>query len=305
MDRIKIIKRASIISILGNMILSIIKIGAGLIANSYSIIADGIDSAGDVISSIITYFASSIMEKPADKNHPYGHARVEAIASIILSFLIFYIGVQLIITSITKLINGDHSNINSALGIIAIIISIFIKLSLSIFLCFQGKKISSSMLKANGKNMRNDVFLSGSVLLSLVITEIFNFPQIDSIFTILIGLWIIKVSVEIFIEVNNELMDGLNDMSIYEDVIQCANKVEEASNPHRIRIRKHANLFVIDIDIEVNGKMCVYKSHEVAKKVEKSLKSNINNIYDVVVHIEPKGNIEDEKYGINEDELNN
>ena len=160
------------------------------------------------------------------------------------------------------------------------------------------------MLIANGKNMQNDILISSGVLIGLFFAVIFKFPIIDSILAILISLWIMFSAIRIFLEVNNELMDGIKDQSIYNSIFKAVSQTNKAINPHRTRVRKLSSLYVIDMDIEVDGHLSINEAHNIAKEVEQNIKNKIENVYDIIIHIEPKGNIEKaEKYGISNKDI--
>ena len=159
------------------------------------------------------------------------------------------------------------------------------------------------MLIANAKNMQNDILISVSVLVGLLVTIYFEIPFFDSITAIFVSFWIIKVSYEIFIKTSEELMEGCSDTDTYKKVFKAVSKITEVKNPHRVRIRKIGNLFLVELDIEVDGDLTVNESHEIANRVETEIKLNINNVYDIFIHVEPFGNIEDEKFGMSVDDL--
>jgi cation diffusion facilitator family transporter len=298
LSRIKNIKKASWVGFYGNLFLAIIKIFTGFKTGSLAVIGDGIDSATDILTSLLTLWVSNIIDKPPDENHPYGHGRAETIATRILSFIIFYAGIQLITTSVQDIISGKMSGIPGLIAIYVTLISIAIKIFLSYYKYNIGRKENSSMLIADAKNMRNDIVLSISVLIGLVLTSIFQYPFFDKLIALFIGGWIIKVAIQIFWEENNELMEGINDTIIYAKLFEVISSIENAHNPHRVRIRKIGSYFIVDLDIEVSGNLSVYQGHEIAKEVEKTIKKRIDNIYDVLIHIEPMGNIEEERFGI-------
>jgi len=183
--------------------------------------------------------------------------------------------------------------------------SIFGKLLLSQYLNKQGKKLNSLMLIANAKNMKNDVLISCSVLLGLIFTIYLKIPILDSLTALFVSFWIIKISIELFGKTNEELMEGNSDTQLYKDIFGAVSKVYHAFNPHRLRIRKLGNLLIIEMDIEVDANMTVKESHMIAMKVEKSIKLDVQNVYDIMIHIEPLGNEEDEKFGIKETDLKN
>jgi len=160
------------------------------------------------------------------------------------------------------------------------------------------------MLTANAINMRNDVIISGGVLAGLACTFILNIPILDPIIAGLIGLYIICTAIGIFRDANVALMDGINDTSIYNKIIEAAESVPGAFNPHRIRSSQVGNRYNVVLDVEVEGQLSLTEAHKIAQDVEDHIKSRIDNIYDIVVHVEPKGNKHcDEKYGISKDIL--
>lgn len=305
-NRSRQIARASWVGIIGNGLLALLKIIFGLFSGSMALVGDGIDSSTDVVTSFIILFAAKIISKPPDREHPYGHHRAETIATIILAFIIFFAGAQLFVRAISDILTKKAVEIPDSISIFIVIISIIGKILLAIYQYKVGKKTQSSMLIANGKNMRNDIIISTGVLIGLGFTFLLKLPIFDSITAILVSLWIIKAAYEIVMETNMELMDGVKDTTVYEEIFRSIVSIDGAYNPHRTRVRKLANLYIIDTDIEVKGTLNVLDAHKIAMKVEKSIKDNIVDVYDVIVHVEPLGNIEhNESYGLTEDMLTN
>ena len=296
--REQILIRTSWISTIGNAILSTSKIIVGLWAGSLAVLGDGIDSATDVIISIVMIFTARIISQPPSKKYVFGYEKAEGIATKILSLVIFYAGVQMLISSIGSIFSEEAKEIPSAISIIG-------KLLLALYQYKQGKKIDSSMLTANAINMRNDVIISSGVLLGLIFTFIFKLPILDSITGLIISLFIIKSSIGIFIDSNVELMDGVKDVNVYNKIFEAVETVPGASNPHRVRSRMIGNLYMITLDIEVNPQITITQAHQIADAVEKSIKSSIDNVYDILVHVEPAGECQtDEKFGIDKGMVN-
>lgn len=299
----KIIK-ASRISIVGNAILSLLKIVVGIIAGSLAVVADGVDSASDIITSLITLYTAYIIGKPPDPKFPYGYSKADTIATKILAFIIFFAGAQLAITSFSKLLNPVEEVMPSMFAIYIIIVSIGGKLLLAAYLRRVGNSVESAMLIANARNMQNDVVISISVLVGLIFTFIFRMPIIDTIAALLVSAYIMVIAFRIFMQTNLEMMDGVEDSEVYKKIISATNSVKGVSNPHRIRVRKMAHLYLIALDIEIEGEMTLNKAHHLAIAVESKIKDTIPNVYDVLVHTEPKGNIEpDEVFGVSEEDL--
>lgn len=301
-QRENILIRTSWISTIGNAILSASKIIIGLWAGSLAVLGDGIDSATDVVISIVMIFTARIINQPPSKKYVFGYDKAEGIATKILSLVIFYAGVQMLFTSIGSIFSDETKEIPSSIAIYVTLFSIIGKLLLATYQYKQGKKINSSMLTANAINMRNDVIISSGVLLGLIFTFIFKLPILDSITGLIISLFIIKSSISIFIDSNVELMDGVKDIRVYNKIFEAVEKVPGAGNPHRVRSRMIGNLYMITLDIEVNPTITITQAHEIADAVEQSIKSTIDNVYDILVHVEPAGKCQtDEKFGIDKE----
>lgn len=301
--RAKKIVRASWVAVIGNAFLAVLKIGVGLVSGSLAVLADGIDSASDVITSLITLVTGKIIDRKPNIKYPYGYSRADTVAAKFLSFVIFFAGLQLAVNSIGRIFLDETRDLPSIFAVYITLISIVGKFLLARYLMKRGKRLKSMMLVANGKNMQNDILISSSVLVGLGFTFFFKLPILDIVTALFVSVWIIKVSVDIFKKTNEELMDGYADPKIYQKIFNAVAEVPGAINPHKVRLRKQAYLFVIELDIEVDGNLSVKQGHDISMKVEHKIKERIKNVYDINIHIEPIGNIEDEKFGVSIDDL--
>lgn len=294
--------KTSWISTIGNTLLSVSKIIIGLLSGSLAVLSDGIDSATDVVISVVMVFTARIMNRPPSWKYVYGYEKAESIATKILSFVIFYAGIQMLISSVHKIFSSALRELPDTSAIYVTVFSIFGKLGLAFYQYRQGRKINSSMLIANARNMRNDVIISISVLLGLLFTFVLRLPVLDSVTGLIVSLFIIRSSVCIFMESNVELMDGVKDISVYNKIFEAVDKVPGATNPHRVRSRLIGNLYMIHLDVEADGNISLNEAHSIADAVEKNIKDSVENVYDIVVHIEPSGKHHPmEKFGINKD----
>jgi len=306
MTREQKIIRASWWAIIGNTLLAFLKLAAGFISGSFAVIADGIDSVSDIVSSLVVLVAARIIARPPNIKFPYGYKKADTVATKVLSFMIFFAGAQLAFSTLRILVAGTSMETPGRLAIWVTLVSILGKFFLTLLLSRTGKKVESTMLIANAKNMRNDILLSLSVLASLIVTVVLKEPLIDRIIALLISLFIMYTGFKIFMKSNIDLMDGIDNTEVYDKLFQSVRSVEGAHNPHRVRARKIGHYYMINLDIEVDPDLPVKEAHDIAKNVENSIKSNLRNIYDVMVHVEPLGNLEeDEKYGITETEIHN
>lgn len=304
MRREKKIIRASWWAIVGNGLLAALKLIVGFLSGSYAVIADGIDSTTDIVSSLVVLIAARIIARPPNVKFPYGYNKADTVATKVLSFVIFFAGAQLGYSTIRILTEGSVMVTPSSLAIWVTIISILGKLVLTLVLFRTGQKVESPMLIANAKNMRNDILISFSVLGSLLFTIFLQEPLIDRLIALTISAFIMYQAFKIFMKSNIDLMDGIDNTDVYCKLFDAVNSVDGAHNPHRVRARKIGNHYMVNLDIEVEPDLSVKEAHDIARNVEKSIKSNLKNIYDIMVHVEPLGNQEeDEKYGIKESDI--
>jgi cation diffusion facilitator family transporter len=298
----KLLIRASWISTIGNAILSAAKIIIGFTAGSLAVLGDGIDSATDVAISVVMIFTARIMSRPPSKQYAFGYEKAEGIATKVLSIIIFYAGIQMLISSIRCLFSEETKVLPTSIAIYVTIFSIIGKLLLASYQYRQGKRINSSLLMANAVNMRNDVIISTGVLIGLVFTFVLKLPILDTITGLIISLFILRSSIKIFMDSSVELMDGVKDMNIYDTIFTAVQKVPGAGHPHRVRSRMIGNLYIITLDIEVDPDITVMQGHEIAEDVENSIKDSVKNVYDIIVHVEPAGRSQvGEKFGVDEE----
>lgn len=289
------------IGIIANAALAVAKIVVGFLARSAAVIGDGVDSALDVLTSTVTLVAGRITEKPPDVDHPYGHTRAETIATKSLSFIIFFAGAQLAISSVTSIIAGHDAVLPARIAIWVTVGSIVAKSALAIYKFHAGRTTGSTMLIADAKNMRSDIVISIAVLAGLLFTFALELPVVDVLTALGVSVWIMWVAFGIFLETNEELMEGHGNPSTYQAIFDAVQEVPGAEHPHRTRIRAIGGLLIVDLDIEVDGEMSVHDAHAIAQRTERRIRERVENVYDVLVHVEPIGNVEgSERYGLSQ-----
>lgn len=311
-SRMKLISLAGWIALLGNLSLAIIKVTAGIAAGSLAVLGDGLDSATDVSIACMTLIISRIIRRPSDENHPWGHGRAETTATMVVAFIIFYAGMQLCLSSGIQLFHFITHTVTAAdnpklLSVLLVtIISIAGKLLLAWSQYHLGKKSGSIMVLANAKNMATDSIISISVLVGLAGARLLSLPILDPLVAFLVALWVLKNAISIFMQMNLELMDGNHDKELYHRLFDAVKTVHGVSNPHRVRIRKIAAHWDIDMDIEVNPDITLHDAHELAEQVETAVRNAIPDVYDIVVHMEPEGHGDhhrQEQFGLSEADL--
>lgn len=293
---------ASYASVIGNGILAAAKLVAGFISGSFAVVSDGLDSASDVAVSVVMAVTAKIMRRKPNKKYVYGYAKAESIATKILSLVIFFAGAQMLISAVSRLFSDESQQMPEPIAIYVTIFSIICKLLLAQYQTAMGRKTGSSMLTANGINMRNDVIISASVLVGLFFTFVLGMPIFDSITALLVSCFVIWSSIKIFMDSNIELMDGVKDESVYQKIFDAIGKVKEVSNPHRVRSRSIGNKYMITLDVEADGDLTLRQAHALASQVEQSIREDIPEIYDIVVHVEPLGTCREDVFGIGDND---
>ncbi|MCL2023586.1 MAG: cation diffusion facilitator family transporter [Oscillospiraceae bacterium] len=299
-NKSKYIRAAAMIALTGNTAMAALKLIFGAASGSGALVGDGIDSAADVLMSIITLAVVKIMARPADKDHPWGHARAETMATTVLSFVIFFAGAQLIFRSLSELFTGARGESPTGAALIIAAVSVAGKLFLAWSQHTLAKRANSSMLHATAKNMLGDVFTSLGVIVGLLLSNWTSSDIPDTILACLVGALIIVTAIKIFRDTNTELMDGSASDEQYKTLFDAVNSVEGAHSPHRTRIRKIGGFLDIDTDIEVDPNITVEEAHKIASQAENAIKERLENVYDIMVHIEPRHHVGDEGYGLSE-----
>lgn len=306
-ERVKIVRAASFVALGGNLVLCVLKVGCGLITGSLAVLGDGLDTATDVGIAVMAVLVSFIINKPSDTRYPWGRQRAETVASMALAFIIMLAGIQLFIASVDRLIQVYRGAVLPMPQRIALIVtgaSIAGKLLLALNQYILGRKAQSLMILSNARNMVNDIIISASVLVGFVFSLLFHIPSFDPLIALLVSCWIMKSAITLFIELNIELMDGNLNKQLYEALFSAVITVPQVKNPHRARIRKMANLWDIDLDIEVDGKLSVNEAHAIAEQAALAVRNRLGNVYDVMIHIEPYNSARDgEGYGLSLEDI--
>ena len=283
--RYKEIKKASIFGIIGNLLLCIIKGTIGFITKSEAMIADGFNSAGDIVSSLMTFIGNKIASKPSDEDHNLGHGKAEYIYSMLISIIIIITSFIVIKDSIISLINKSKL-IYSPYLIIVCLISIAIKLLLYLYTRKLSKKHHNLLVDANSKDHRNDIFITTINLVSCILSTK-NIYVIDGISGIIIGLWIFYSGIKIFKESYDILMDRCISDDIKNEVFKIISSHQEIKKVIHFNSTPVGYKYQISFTIYVDGNLTTFESHKMADNLEKEIDKNIEEIYLTVIHVNP------------------
>lgn len=284
MNKNKSIKKVGIYGIIGNIFLLIIKAIVGFTSKSQAMIADSINSAGDIFASLMTFIGNKIASEPNDEDHNFGHGKAEYIFSLIISISMILVSVKLMSNSFVSLVKGSNVYFSWFLVVVCII-TILVKIALFFYAKHIYSEFNSILVEANMKDHRNDCVLTLCTLISTLFTlnGIFWF---DGVVGILISAWIFYSGTSIFIESYNILMDSSIDEDTKKVILDIIQSYPEIKLLKDLKTSPVGDKHVVFIIIEVNGEMSTFDSHNLADKLEQSI-SNLDNIYRTIVHIEP------------------
>lgn len=285
MDRFKSAKRASTLGIIGNMFLLIIKGIIGIITKSQAMIADTLNSAGDIFSSLMTYIGNKIASQPSDDDHNLGHGKAEYIYSMLISVIMILVSLLIVKEGIITIIYNKTYNYSTWLIIISII-TIITKLSLYIYTSKIWKKYKNLLVKANAKDHINDCLLTSCTLMSCIFAK-YNIFILDGIVGIIIGSWILVTSLKIFKESYDVLMDKAISNETKNEVYEIIKKHKEIKKINHFNSTPIGYLYQISFTIFVDGNLTTFESHEIADKLEKEITKKIDEIYLTVIHVNP------------------
>ncbi len=284
-DKFKTIKTAGIVGILGNIFLVIIKASIGFITRSQAMIADSVNSASDIIASLMTFIGNKISSEPKDNDHNFGHGKAEYIFSLFISITMILVSFKVLIDSIVRLVKKSYFEFSWILVIVCII-TIITKFILYLYTKKMYKKYDSILLKSNYKDHKNDCIVTTFTLASILF-GLLNIYWVDGIVGIGISIWILTTGFEIFFESYNVLMDVSLDDKTKDVIMNLVKSHEDIKNCYNLySIPIGYNYFVI-FTITVDGNMSTYESHKLANHLEKDVEA-LNKIEKAVVHVHPE-----------------
>lgn len=276
-------ERGAILSIVAYICLSILKLTVGIFSGSEALKADGLNNATDIVASVAVLIGLKLSQRPADHDHPYGHWKAENVASLVASFIMMVVGIQVILDAVTNIINGVHETPD----IVSAWTSIFcagVMFFVYRYNKMLAKEINSQSVMAAAKDNLSDAWVSIGAAVGIIGSQ-FQLPWIDPLAALIVGFIICKTAWDIFRDATHFLTDGFDEKEIktYKETIQNIYGVKGIKD---IKARNYGNNVVVDVVILVNSNLDVKSAHDIATRVEEELIKE-NKVYDVHVHIEP------------------
>ncbi len=277
-------------SIIFNSILSGFKLFAGIISNSSAMVSDAVHSASDVFSTIIVMIGVNISSKEADDEHQYGHERFECVAGIILSCILFATGVGIGIIGIKRIFGVTNENLETPgmLALVAAIISIIIKEGMYWYTRFYAKKINSSALMADAWHHRSDAMSSVGSFIGIFGARI-GFPMLDPIASLVICLFIIKASCDIFKDSMDKMIDKSCDSDIINKMKDIVKSQDGVCDIDDMKTRMFGSKIYLDVEISVKGSISLEEAHEIAQAVHDKIEGEFPLVKHCMVHVNPAG----------------
>lgn len=284
MNRYKSTNIASILGIIGNLFLLVIKGLISFVSHSQAMLADSINSASDIISSFLTFVGNKIASKPRDDDHHLGHGKAEYIYSMLISFLIILVAINVFRDAVMSFFRASEFNL-SIWYIVVCLITIFVKLALFLYTNHIYKKHHNLLLLANSKDHRNDMIVTMFTLISGIFGY-FGIYWVDSLVGIGIAIFILVTGIKIFLESYNVLMDKAMNEETKKEVMDIISKYQEVKKIQHFNATPVGYMYQVSFTIFVDGNLSTYESHDIANRLEKDITA-LDDIYLTIIHVNP------------------
>lgn len=280
--------RVSLFTIIGNVVLSVIKLLAGIIAHSSAMISDAVHSASDVFSTFVVIIGIKLASKRPDKEHPYGHERMECVAAIVLAMVLFITGLGIGLEAVKNIIHGNYGDLQvpGVLALIAAIVSIVSKEAMYWYTRHYAKKIDSSALMADAWHHRSDAFSSIGALIGIGASRL-GYPVMDSIASLVIFVFIVKAAFDIFKDAIDKMVDHSCDEEIEKQIYECVMKNENVMGIDLLQTRVFGNKIYVDVEIQADASYTLQKAHDIAEAVHDDIEESFPKVKHIMVHVNP------------------
>lgn len=284
----KIANKVSIITIIENIVLSVAKLVVGIGAHSNAMISDAVHSVSDVFSTIVVMIGIKFASKEPDKEHPYGHERLECVTAIILAMILFVTGLGIGLTAITNILFSDYGQLSTPgiFALIAAIVSIIVKEGMFWYTRYYAKKIDSGSLMADAWHHRTDAFSSIGALVGIAGARL-GFPVMDSIASLVIFLFIAKAAFDIFKDAMDKMVDHSCDEETEKLIYECVLKNENVIEIDLLKTRIFGNKIYVDVEIQADASHTLLEAHHIAETVHNDIEQSFPKVKHIMVHVNP------------------
>lgn len=280
--------KVSLLSIIGNTVLSVFKLIAGVVAHSGAMISDAVHSASDVFSSIIVIFGVRVSSKESDKEHPYGHERLECVAAIVLAVILGITGLGIGYFAIKKIIAKNYSAlaVPGTLALVAAATSIVAKEAMYWYTRYYARKLDSGALMADAWHHRSDALSSVGALIGIGGAKL-GYPVLEPIASFVICLFVLKATYDIFKDAIDKMVDKSCDEQFQNEIKELVKSQEGVCDVDLLQTRLFGNKIYVDIEISADGNMTLTKAHDIAENIHTLLETTYPKIKHIMVHVNP------------------
>lgn len=284
----RVATKVSMVSIVGNLILSVFKALAGVIAHSGAMISDAVHSASDVFSSIIVIIGVRISAKASDDEHPYGHERFECVAAIVLSVVLFLTGLMIGIGAVRNIAGGDYQNLTvpGVLSLAAAFISIIVKEAMYWYTRSYAERYDSSALMADAWHHRSDALSSVGALIGIAAARM-GFPVMDAVASLVICFFIAKAAYDIFKDAIDKMVDHSCEKETEAALLDCASSQQGVLGVDVLHTRVFGNKIYVDIEISADSSLSLAEGHQIAEQVHTAIEQQFPKVKHIMVHVNP------------------
>lgn len=283
-----IIKKVSFVGIFGNIVLTAFKLFAGIFGKSGAMVSDAVHSLSDVFATLIAFIGVKISKQDADKQHPYGHERMECVASLILGLILLVTGLGIGKVGLSNIFSGNYENlaIPGTIALVAAVVSIVTKEGMYWYTRHYAKILNSPAFMADAWHHRSDAFSSIGSLIGIA-GAMLGFPVLDSAASVVICIFILKVSYDILKGALANTLDTSCGDEYEKKLKDYVSEQEDVVRVDVLRSRMFGSKIYIDLEIEVDGDKSLRESHAVAERVHSSVERNFTDIKHIMIHVNP------------------
>lgn len=282
----KIANRVSIITIIINLLLSVLKFVIGVIGKSQALISDAVHSASDVVSTVAVMFGINLSSKKSDSSHPYGHERIECIFSVILAMMLFVTGIGIGVSAVKTIMGGNKIEIPSIFALAAAALSIAVKEWMYHYTKHTAEKINSSSMIADAWHHRSDALSSVGSLVGIG-GAIIGFPICEPIASIVICIFIAKAAVDIFMDAVNRLVDHSCTEEETEEIRKCIKEIDGVKRIDKLMTRRFGSKIYVDLEIAEDPEITLIEAHRIAERVHDNIEEKIPQVKHCMIHVNP------------------
>ena len=284
----QIAMRVSWHSIVGNVLLSAFKLFAGIFSHSAAMLSDAVHTLSDVLSTIVVMVGVKVASQQSDKEHPYGHERMECVAAIILAALLFATGLAIGVTGVEKIISGSSAEIQipGVLALVAAAISVVVKEGMYWYTRAAAKKIDSSALMADAWHHRSDALSSIGSFVGILGARL-AFPILDPVACVVICLFILKAALAIFMDSIGKMTDKSCDDEMIEKICSVVFAQKSVAGIDQIKTRLFGDKIYVDLEISADGNDTLYATHDIAHHVHDAIEEHFPKVKHCMVHVNP------------------